>query len=212
MNTENNPFDESAIEYDHWFDEHENAYKSELLAIKQFIPVGKYGLEVGVGTGRFAAEFGIQKGIEPAMNMAKIARVRGIDVVEGVAENLPFNDHQFDFVLMVAVDCFVDDIEMTYREAHRVLKPGGEIIIGLLDKYGAVAKKYEAKKAPDNVYWYSHFHTTEETVTMLKKTDFGDFKFCQTLTIPNPLTVEQPILGYGERSFVVIRAVKLVKK
>jgi len=206
MNTENNLFDKTAIEYDEWFDEHENGYRSELLAVKQFIPTEKDGLEVGVGTGRFATELGIQKGIEPASNMAEIAKSKGIDVVEGVAENLPYADNQFDFVLMVAVDCFVDDIEKTYNEAYRVLKPGGEIIIGLLDKNGAVAQKYESKKAPDNIYWYSHFHTTEETVVMLEKVGFVDFEFCQTLAVPDPLAVEQPIPGYGEGSFVVIKA------
>lgn len=208
MNTRNNLFDKTAVEYDQWFDENENAYKSELLAIKQFIPVGKDGLEVGVGTGRFAAELGIQKGIEPAPNMAAMARGRGIDVEIGVAENLPYADHQFDFVLMVAVDCFVDDIEKTYGEVYRVLKIGGQIIIGLLDKNGAVAKRYEAKKTPNNVYWFANFHTTEETVAMLENTGFSDFEFCQTLVVPDPSVVEKPIPRYDKGSFVVIKAVK----
>ena len=210
MNTENNLFDKTTIEYDQWFDNHEATYQSELLAVKQFIPTGKNGMEVGVGTGRFAAELGIQKGIEPASNMAEMARVRGIDVVEGVAEKLPYVDNQFDFVLMVAVDCFVDNIEQTYREIHRVLKPEGEIIIGLLDKNGAVAKKYEAKKAPDNVYLYAQFHTTEETITMLEQAGFDDFVFCQTLTVTDPPVVELPLPGYGEGSFVVIKGCKIV--
>jgi SAM-dependent methyltransferase len=208
VNTENNLFDKTAIEYDQWFDEHENAYQSELLAVKQFIPFGKYGLEVGVGTGRFAAELGIQKGVEPAPNMAAMAKARGIDVMEGVAENLPYADNQFDFVLMVAMDCFIDDIHKAYKEMYRVLKPSGRIIIGLLDKNGDVAKRYEAKKAPDNVYWYAHFHTTEETVALLESVGFSDFEFCQTLTTPDPSAVKQPISGYGKGSFVVIRAGK----
>ncbi len=208
MNTENNLFDKTVIEYDLWFEEHENAYQSELLAVKQFIPVGKDGLEVGVGTGRFAAELRIQKGIEPAPNMAAMARERGIEVEIGVAENLPYADRQFDFVLMVAVDCFVDGIEKAYSEVHRVLKPGGQIIIGLLDKNGAVAKKYEAKKAPDNVYWFAHFHSTEETVAMLKNAGFSGFEFCQTLVVPDPSAVEKPRSGYGKGSFVAIKAVK----
>ena len=209
MNTENNLFDKKALEYDQWFDDHYNAWQSELLAVKKFVPIGKSGLEVGVGTGRFAAELGIQKGIEPASNMAQIALSRGIDVIEGVSESLPFSDGEFDFVLMVAVDCFVDDIQKTYSEAYRVLKPGGKIIIGLLDKNGAVAQKYDAKKAPDNVYWYAEFHTSEETISMLTETGFSDFEFCQTLTLPDPKEIEQPILGYGKGSFVVIRGEKI---
>lgn len=206
---ENNLFDKTAIAYDQWFEDHENAWKSELLAVKQFIPTEKYGLEIGVGTGRFAAELGISKGVEPAFNMAEIARSRGIDVIEGIGEKLPFPDCEFDFVLMVAVDCFVDDIKKTYKEANRVLKPGGRIIIGLLDKNGTVAKNYEAKKAPDNVYWHAHFHTTEETVKMLEKAGFRKFEFNQTLTVPNLQKVEVPVPGYRKGSFVVIKAEKL---
>lgn len=141
--------------------------------------------------------------------MAAIARSRGIDVVEGVAENLPFSDCEFDFVLMVAVDCFVDDIEKTYQEANWVLKHGGRIIVGLLDKNGMVAKNYEEKKAPDNVYWQAHFHTTEETVKMLELVGFRNFEFYQSLTVPNPPKVEVPVPGYGKGSFVVIKAEKV---
>ncbi len=208
MKTENYLFDKTASAYDHWFEEHENAWRSEILAIKQFVPVGKEGLEVGVGTGRFAAEFGVRRGIEPARNMAKMARKRGIDVAEGVGENLPYPNNCFDFVLMVAVDCFVDDIEKTYREVFRVLKPGGRIIIGLLDKNGTVAKNYEAKKAPDNVYWNAHFHTAEETTNLLKKSGFRNFEFCQTLTVPDPPMIEPPVSGYGKGSFVAIKGEK----
>lgn len=118
MNSKNHLFDKIAIEYDHWFDDHKHTYESELLAVKQSIAAGGNGLEVGVGTGRFAAALGIQKGIEPAANMAAIARKRGIEVIEGIAENLPYADGQFDFVLMVPVDCFVEDVEQTYREIH----------------------------------------------------------------------------------------------
>ena len=208
MNTGDNLFNKTAIEYDLWFDEHENAWRSELLALESFIPQGKEGLEVGVGTGRFAAEFGIKTGIEPAHNMAEMARTRGIKVIEGVGENLPYADNRFDFVLLVAVDCFVDDIEKTYSEAFRVLKHGGRIIIGLLDKNGTVAQKYQAKKAPDNVYWYSHFHTTEETVSLLEKVGFKNFEFYQTLTVPDPPMAEEPLPGYGQGSFVAIKAEK----
>lgn len=209
MNTETNLFDKTALEYDQWFDDHHNAWQSELLAIKQFVPSGEKGLEIGVGTGRFAAECGIQKGIEPASKMAEIARSRGIDVVEGVGENLPYPDGEFDFVLMVTVDCFVDDIQKTYQEAYRVLRPAGKIIIGLLDKNGVVAKRYDAKKAPDNVYWLANFHTTEETVSVLEEMGFNDFEFCQTLTVPDPPSIEQPVHGYGSGSFVVIRGEKI---
>ena len=41
--------------------------------------------------------------------MKKIAQKGGIEVIDGVAESLPFADSQFDFALMVTTICFVID-------------------------------------------------------------------------------------------------------
>jgi len=59
-------FEESAQEYNGWFVRHRAVYESELLALKRFISPGGLGLEIGVGTGRFAAPRGLQMGVEPA--------------------------------------------------------------------------------------------------------------------------------------------------
>lgn len=47
-------YDQFALEYDAWFEKHLNFYKSELLAMKQAVPLHKKGIEIGVGSGRFA--------------------------------------------------------------------------------------------------------------------------------------------------------------
>jgi SAM-dependent methyltransferase len=95
-------FEKSAQEYDDWFDRNRPVYQSELLAIKAFLPRAGRGLEIGVGTGRFAAPLGMEVGVEPARAMAEIARNRGIKVCQAYAEELPFGKGLFDFVLMVA--------------------------------------------------------------------------------------------------------------
>jgi len=59
-------FEEHAAEYDEWHDEHHAAYKAEILALRSLIPSCGTGLEVGAGTGRFAAPLGIKIGVEPA--------------------------------------------------------------------------------------------------------------------------------------------------
>jgi hypothetical protein len=59
-------FEKHAQEYDEWFDENKAVYESEILALKALIPNERTGLEVGVGTGRFAAPLGIRIGVEPA--------------------------------------------------------------------------------------------------------------------------------------------------
>ncbi|MCH8234020.1 MAG: class I SAM-dependent methyltransferase [Bacteroidetes bacterium] len=191
-----------------WFDGHKNAYQSELLAVKQFIPVAKEGIEIGVGSGRFASQLGIKKGIEPAPDMAQLARSRGIEVDERIAENLPYAGEQFNLVLMVTIDCFLNNIEKAYSEASRVLKSGGQIVVGFLDKNGETARKYKSKKVKSSVYKQAHFHSPEEMVSMLMKAGFGRFEFCQTLLVPDPEKVETPVPGYGKGSFVVVSGIK----
>ncbi|MHC1635338.1 MAG: class I SAM-dependent methyltransferase [Candidatus Methanospirareceae archaeon] len=85
-------FERYAQEYDEWFDANRFAYESEIQALKKFIPKDSKGLEVGVGTGRFAVPLGVRVGVEPAKAMADIARKRGIEVYEAKAEELPFDD------------------------------------------------------------------------------------------------------------------------
>ncbi|MDD4163002.1 MAG: class I SAM-dependent methyltransferase, partial [Methanothrix sp.] len=140
-------FEKYAAEYDQWFDENEAVYKSEILALRDLIPAEGIGLEVGVGTGRFAAPLGIKMGIEPARAMADMARKRGIDVHESKAEELPFRDESFDFVLMMTAICFLEDPLQAVAEAKRVIRPGGRIIIGMIDPNSPLGKDYERKKA-----------------------------------------------------------------
>jgi ubiquinone/menaquinone biosynthesis C-methylase UbiE len=68
-------FDKYYMDYDNWFIKNKLAYQAELNLIRKLIPKGK-GLEIGVGTGRFAIPFGIKEGVEPSNRMAEIAKKR----------------------------------------------------------------------------------------------------------------------------------------
>ena len=54
------PFETHHERYDAWFKKHEAAYVSELLALRPFVPWEGRGVEIGVGSGRFAAPLGVQ--------------------------------------------------------------------------------------------------------------------------------------------------------
>lgn len=69
-------FEAHSGRYDEWFVRHEAVYQSELLAVRALLPCTGLGLEVGVGTGRFAAPLGIQIGLDPAAAMLARARKR----------------------------------------------------------------------------------------------------------------------------------------
>ncbi len=77
-------FNENVEAYEAWYDKYPEVYQSEVAAIKEQLlklPENIKGIEVGIGTGRFAMELGIKEGVEPANEMAAIALKRGIEVV-----------------------------------------------------------------------------------------------------------------------------------
>ncbi|KAF5078362.1 hypothetical protein DSECCO2_140350 [anaerobic digester metagenome] len=203
-------FETNALKYDRWFDTNRSTYESELQAVRELMPESKNGVEVGVGSGRFSAPLDIKLGIDPSREMGKLAKKRGVNVIEGVAELLPFDDMQFDFVLMVTTICFLDDVEKAFKEAYRVLKPGGYLIIGFIDAESPVGKLYEKRKDESTFYKDARFYSVKEVVSHMKKAHFRDFNFKQMLSQPGEeLKDINPVKdGYGEGSFVVVRGVK----
>ena len=103
-------FESMAQEYDSWFDRHTELFQSEVKAIKKLVPDGGMGIEIGIGTGRFARQLNILVGVEPARAMAQMAITRGLTVINARAEDLPFHGQSFDYAVMITTDCFLDDI------------------------------------------------------------------------------------------------------
>ena len=172
-------FDEYAEEYDKWYDENKKMYELELDAIKKFIPKSerKKGLEIGVGTGRFAEPLGIEYGLEPSKSMAEIAKKRGIKIYEGVAEDIPFKDEFFDYVLMTTTLCFLKDPIKGLKEIKRILKPNGALIIGMIDKDSPLGKFYESKKEKSKFYKDATFYSLNEVLNWLKELGYKNIVY-----------------------------------
>ncbi|MBC8389645.1 MAG: class I SAM-dependent methyltransferase [Actinobacteria bacterium] len=204
------PFEKYTDQYENWFEKNRYVYQSEINAIRVILPDFKNGIEIGVGSGRFAKPLGIKFGVEPSYEMRKIAQSRGIEVVDSVAEKLPFKDCIFDLALMVTTLCFLDDERKAFIEIYRILKPGGYFINGFVDKNSRVGRIYQKNKKKSVFYREAIFFTTEEVVKLLEKTGFKDFEFRQTVfsTLDKINQVEKIKEGYGEGSFVVIKAQK----
>ncbi|MGI6766283.1 MAG: class I SAM-dependent methyltransferase [Lentihominibacter sp.] len=203
----NNVFDNRVKEYEEWFVKNNYLLDSEVEAIKQFIPDSGEGIEIGVGTGIFASRLGIKHGIEPSEKMAAEAIKKGIDVKKGVAEKIPVDDASYQFVLMVTVDSFLDDVLKAFSEVRRILVNNGIFIIAFLDKVTPLGKKYEQNKHLHKSYKNANFHSAEEIAELLECADFKILDRKQTIySLENK--VQEIKNGTGEGVFAVIKAQK----
>jgi ubiquinone/menaquinone biosynthesis C-methylase UbiE len=202
------PFEKYTERYDEWFEEHDAAYQSELAALHRLRPDTGLGLEIGVGGARFAEPLDVEVGVDPSREMLEVARERGIDVVGGVAEFLPFTDGTFDTALMVTTICFVDSVPQALSEAVRVLASDGALVMGYIDKESPVGEQYQNQKAANPFYREATFVSTETLVDELETAGFTEFEFVQTIFHwPGDIDEPEPVeSGYGAGSFVGIRA------
>lgn len=206
------PFNEHVAEYEAWFDKYPFVFQSELEAIRAQLPAGTSldGLEVGVGTGRFAEALGIYEAVEPAAKMRAVAAQKGINVRNAEAERLPYHDLRFDYILMSFCISYFDQLHPAFKEAYRVLKIGGALIVGFIDKDSTIGKDYEQRKSKSIFYKHAIFYSPEKVAEELQMAGFKNLIFSQTLFHPldeiHELELAKP--GYGEGSFVVIKAIR----
>ena len=205
------PFDKYLDEYEQWFKENHYVYESEVEAVRRFIPYNKKGIEIGIGTGRFAVPLNIKEGVEPSVAMRDYSLRLGLTVYNGVAEKLPLEDKSYDFALMVTTICFIDNARKAFREVSRILKPGGCFIIGFVDKNSLLGKNYEEMKKQNKFYRYATFYSTDEVKELLVRDRFKNIEIIQTVfgdlsEIHNLQLFKE---GYGEGGFVVIKAERI---
>ncbi len=199
-------FEMNIERYENWFIKNHFAYKAELKGLKNLLPKGR-GVEIGVGTGRFAEPLGIELGVDPSIAMLKIARKRKIIVIGGIGEYLPIADNSFDFSLITTTLCFLKDIVKTLKEIKRILRENGFIILGFVDRESFLGKIYMKKKEKNPFYKSAKFYSAKEVIEKSIKAGFSNPEIKQTLfTFPEKLNCIDDIKdGYGKGGFVIIK-------
>ncbi len=201
------PFDKFPDRYDAWFQRHPDLYRAELEAVRCLLPSGGRGVEIGVGSGKFALPLGIRYGVEPSETMALRAKRAGIDVSAGIAEALPLRTSCADKILMVTTICFVDDPHASMKEAWRILRKGRTIIIAFVDRDSHLGKRYLERKNSNVFYKDATFFSAREVLSILESAGFRHFRIVQTI-LPwkeHTYRIEE---GFGTGGFVVIGAEK----
>lgn len=218
-------FEETTEDFDSWFNKNKVVFESELLAEKYFLSNPKNSVSVGVGSGLFASRLGIEYGIEPSKEMAKLAEKRGIRVKIGTAENVPLEDERFDTVLLSTVLSYANDRQKAVQEAYRILKHNGHIVASFLAREGSYAMMYDlaylrGKHDPETAPKYpypikfikeTHWLSTGEINNLLEDAGFVNLKYVQTFTKHPKYTndeVEEPIEGYEKGDYIVVQGRK----
>jgi len=100
------------------------------------LAAGAQVLDVGIGTGLVAREAlqligpaGRLVGVDPSVGMMGQAHLPGVELVPGRAEALPRPDASCDFLSMGYALRHISDVAEAFREFHRVLRPGGRMLV-----------------------------------------------------------------------------------
>lgn len=174
------------VELNHWW------YKVRRKLIHDFF--NKYMtnkplsiLDVGCGAGALMKEletYGSVNGVDFSETAVSFCKSRGINSVQisGI-ESLPFQDSSFDVVLALDVLEHIPDDKKGVREAVRVLKPGGILILfvpaftflwGITDVRSQHYRRYNLKQLTD---------ATEGHLEILKRSYFNTFLFFPIATV-----------------------------
>lgn len=183
-----NAFDLYAEDYDRWFDTEEGRaiFKMEVNAVRLLIKSLKHPyLEIGVGSGRFAKELGIDFGIDPSSKLLEIAISRGINVKKAMGEKLPFSDNSFGGLFILFTLCFVHNPERVLSESRRVLKNSSGLIVGIINRESPWGELYMKKgKEGHPIYKHARFYSTDEATKMVEKENMKIEGYSSTLCQP----------------------------
>ena len=156
-----------ASTYDTWFDQDKNKYcldleiklLQDLLSVKK----GQRILDIGCGTG-ISLEPLLDKGsnltgIDPSLYMLDIASKKlgnRVDLHRGSAEDLPFDDNEFDSAFFFTSLEFTDRPGKAIEEACRVAKD--TLVICVLNRYAPINlfRRFKSFFVP-SIYRHAHF-------------------------------------------------------
>lgn len=102
------------------YDVYKEIYENMMNLKNKFLLSGDKILEIGSGGG-------FMKNLYPNIITSDVREIKGVDMQVN-AMDMPFEDNSLDAILGVHVIHHIPDINAFFKEADRVLKPGGGIV------------------------------------------------------------------------------------
>jgi len=204
-------FDEHAKRYDAWYQENPILFECEAKVIRALNLRGK-GLSIGIGTGILDYQAPIEIGIDPSVNMLKLALARGVEPIRAVGERLPFRDETFEFVLMTVTLCFLDSPEEALLETRRILRRRGKLAVCIVPRDSSWGREYMKKAEAGHIFYrHARFYTLLEVEQLLKECSFKVVAVKSTLSYSprEEPRIEEPSESSEGKGFICIKAVKI---
>jgi SAM-dependent methyltransferase len=137
MRSQEEHFDTVAAEYEATIPSYVMGHlpRRRVARAESLLPAGGSVVDVGCGTGEFLSTLpaGYRRvGLDVSEAMLAVARRKGLDVVHGSGDALPYADAEFDLATTFAVLHHVIDVDRvraTLREMCRVVRPGGAVLV-----------------------------------------------------------------------------------
>ena len=190
-------FERLAHRYDAWFTTPLGAWADRLEAAAMFrllaLKPGERLLDLGTGTGRYAIAAARRGALVTAVDaspaMLAVARCRAegtaVTLVQADLTALPFAEASFDAAMAVTALCFVAAPATALREAARVLRPGGRLVVGELNRWSlwALGRRVAGLLRP-SIYRDAHFHGIGELRALLAAAGLRTTRWVGVLHLP----------------------------
>ncbi|MBI5345149.1 MAG: class I SAM-dependent methyltransferase [Deltaproteobacteria bacterium] len=175
------------LDYDAWYrtplGEASDRLEKDLVFSMAGVKAGDKALDAGCGTGIYTIELlrrgALATGADNSEAMLSAARAKALreglkmEFITADAARLPFPDGHFDIVISIGMLCFIKEGDRALTEMHRVLKPGGRLVVGLLNRWSPWALLRRIKGLfRETVYNEAGFFSPPEIATALAKAGF----------------------------------------